>query len=129
MSSHRVIAAASVLLLLVVGCSRSKAPPPTGSTTTSATTGATTPATTTAPKKRIVIGISQEPDTLFMPFKEMNAAEHVGRPAALMLTVFDEKWQLVPQAAEQIPTVDNGGVVMNADGSMQVTWTLREGLF
>ena len=46
-----------------------------------------------------------------------------------MLTVFNEKWQLVPQSAERIPTVDNGGVVINADGSMQVTWTLKEGLF
>ncbi len=108
-----------VTLLLLVGltiggCSRSSAPKDSGST---------------AAKKRIVIGISQEPDTLFMPFKEMNAAEHVGRPSALMLTVFDDKWQLAAQAAERVPTIDNGGVVINADGSMQVSWTLREGLF
>ena len=77
----------------------------------------------------MVIGISQEPDTLFMPFKEMNAAEHIGRPGALMLTVFNERWQLVPQAATTIPTVDNGGAVMGKDGTMQVTWTLKEGLF
>ena len=64
-----------------------------------------------------------------MPFKEMNAAEHIGRPGALMLTVFDEHWQLVPQSATSIPTVDNGGVVMGTDGTMQVTWTLKEGLY
>ncbi len=117
MSLRRVIVL-SLLGLVAQGCSRSTSP----------TTAGAAP-TTKAAKKRIVIGISQEPDTLFMPFKEMNAAEHIGRAAALMLTVFDDKWQLVPRAAETIPTVDNGGVIMNADGSMQVTWTLREGLF
>ncbi len=79
-------------------------------------------------KRSLVVGISQEPDTLFMPFKEMNAAEHIGRPGALMLTVFDENWQLRPQAATQVPTVDNGGVVLAPDGTMQVTWQLKEGL-
>jgi len=80
-------------------------------------------------KKRVTIGITQEPDTLFMPFKEMNASEHVGRPGALMLTAFDEHWQIVPQAAEAIPTVENGGVVMGPDGTMTVTWRLKDGLF
>lgn len=80
-------------------------------------------------KERVVIGISQEPDTLLMPFKEMNASEHIGRPGALMLTVFDEHWQLQPQSAVAIPTVQNGGVVLDVDGGMTVTWTLREGLF
>jgi peptide/nickel transport system substrate-binding protein len=104
----------------VPGCSKPAASPaPTSTSSSSSLAG----------KKRLVIGISQEPDTLFMPFKEMNAAEHIGRPAALMLTVFDEQWKLVPQAAEAIPTVDNGGVVMLPDGAMRVTWRLKEGLF
>lgn len=106
------------LLSLLLGCPRPTAP---SSTTTA---GAATP----APKKRVVVGITQEPDTLFMPFKEMNAAEHIGRPGALMLTAFDERWQLMPQAAEAIPTMENGGVVKNADGTMTVTWRLKEGL-
>ena len=88
-----------------------------------------TTTTTTAKKTSVVIGISQEPDTLFMPFKEMNAAEHIGRPGALMLTVFDEQWRLLPQAATSVPTLDNGGVKLAADGTMQVTWQLKEGLF
>ena len=87
------------------------------------------PSSSKAPKKKLVIASSQEPDTLFMPFKEMNAAEHIGRPGALMLTVFDENWQLIPQAAETLPTVFNGGVVMAKDGTMVVTWRLKDGLF
>lgn len=95
----------------------------------SASASSSSPSSSNAPKKNVVIGISQEPDTLFMPFKEMNAAEHIGRPGALMLTVFDEDWRLLPQAAERVPTVDNGGVVLDKSGTMSVTWTLKEGLF
>ncbi|MBI1948106.1 MAG: peptide ABC transporter substrate-binding protein [Deltaproteobacteria bacterium] len=85
-----------------------------------------------APRKnRLVVGITQEPDTLWMPMKQMNASEHIGRPGALSLTVFDERWRLIPVAAETIPTVDNGGVVLFDEGGqrrMRVTWRLREGL-
>lgn len=79
--------------------------------------------------KRLVIGITQEPDTLWMPMKQMNISEHVGRPGALTLTAFDEGWRLIPWAATRIPTVENGGVALLADGRMRVTWTLKDGLF
>lgn len=117
-SSFCVVFCVVVVSVFFVGCKPSKT--------------TTTPTTTTAAKaqkKSVVIGISQEPDTLFMPFKEMNASEHIGRPGALMLTVFDENWQLLPQAAERVPTVENGDVVINKDGTMSVTWTLKDGLF
>ena len=86
---------------------------------------------TRAPAKHdgITIGITQEPDTLWMPMKQMNASEHVGRPGALLLTVFDDEKRLVPQAAVDIPTLKNGGVVLEKDGTMRVTWKLRDGLF
>lgn len=113
----RAVAPVIASLSLLAGC------PGSSSTASTASTA------TAAPKRRVVIGITQEPDTLFMPFKEMNAAEHIGRPGALMLTVFDERWQLVPQAAERVPTVENGDVVANADGTMTVTWRLKDGLF
>lgn len=85
-----------------------------------------------AARRRVVIGITQEPDTLWMPMKQMNASEHIGRPGALSLTVFDESWRLIPQAASVIPTVENGGVELYDDGGagrMRVTWRLRDGLF
>jgi peptide/nickel transport system substrate-binding protein len=82
-----------------------------------------------AAKKNIVIGVTQEPDTLWMPMKQMNVSEHIGRPGALTLTVFDDKWNLIPWAAESIPTVDNKGVELLSDGRMRVTWTLKDGLF
>ena len=82
-----------------------------------------------AGKKNIVIGVTQEPDTLWMPMKQMNISEHIGRPGALTLTVFDDKWNLIPWAAESIPTVENKGVELLSDGRMRVTWTLKPGLF
>ena len=85
-----------------------------------------------AARRRVVIGITQEPDTLWMPMKQMNASEHIGRSGALALTAFDERWQLVPLAAETIPTLDNGGVTLFQDAGqtrMRVTWRLREGLY
>jgi peptide/nickel transport system substrate-binding protein len=110
-------------LLLLASCSKSSSSPAMSPSSPSS------PSSSKAPKKKLVIASSQEPDTLFMPFKEMNAAEHIGRPGALMLTVFDENWQLIPQAAETLPTVFNGGVVMAKDGTMVVTWRLKDGLF
>ena len=74
--------------------------------------------------KSITIGITQEPDTLWMPMKQMNASEHVGRPGALSLTIFDEQWRLIPWSAVSIPKPE-----LLADGRMRVVWTLRDGLF
>jgi peptide/nickel transport system substrate-binding protein len=92
-----------IVLVLALGCSKPSTP---------------------VKKNRVVIGITQEPDTLWMPMKQMNASEHVGRPSALSLTIFDDKWQLVPWAAEAIPQPELLG-----DGAMRVTWKLRDGLF
>ncbi len=127
-----LVVVTTVLLSLVAACKK-PSPSPSASPSSAASSSAASAATGTprsaANRKNVVIGISQEPDTLFMPFKEMNASEHIGRPGALMLTVFDEQWQLVAQAAERVPTVENGGVVMGKDGTMAVTWTLKDGLF
>ena len=125
-----VVASLTVPLALAAGLSLTACPARQTSKPASSAAGPDGPNVAKADsKRRVVIGITQEPDTLLMPFKEMNAAEHIGRAGALMLTVFDEQWQLQPQAAVRIPTVDNGGVVLGADGSMTVTWELKPGLF
>lgn len=53
--------------------------------------------------------------------KELEAASLVLEPLAR----YDEKGNLVPFLAEEVPTVENGGV--SADGT-QITWKLKEGL-
>ncbi len=53
--------------------------------------------------------------------KEMNAASIVLEPMAR----YDETGELVAWLAEEIPTIDNGGV---SEDLLSITWTLREGL-
>jgi peptide/nickel transport system substrate-binding protein len=115
---HRIAArlALSVLVSLAgaLACSRA-APAPAG------------------PKRTITIGVTQEPDTLLMQMQQMNVSEHIGRPGALLLTLYDDDWQLIPWAATRVPTVANGGVeVFIDDGGverMRVTWTIADGFF
>jgi len=75
------------------------------------------------------VGIQQEPDSLFAPFREMIAAEEIMRAGAPTLTLFNDRWELIPSAAVAIPTVKNGGVKLLPDGRMQTTFVLRDDLF
>jgi peptide/nickel transport system substrate-binding protein len=80
-------------------------------------------------KKSITIGISQEPDSLFMPFKEMMASEEVARTNPYTLTIFDEDWSLIPWAAKEIPTLENGKLELFEEGGVQkmrTTWEIRD---
>jgi peptide/nickel transport system substrate-binding protein len=80
-------------------------------------------------KNTLTIGISQEPDSLFIPFKEMMASEEVVRAGIYTLTQFDENWRLVPCAAKEIPTRENGQLELfteNGVEKMRTTWHIRE---
>jgi peptide/nickel transport system substrate-binding protein len=116
--------AALLALTLAVGCSSKK--------TEDKAPGDTPKPTKPAPKKEkksITIGISQEPDTLWMIFKEMMASEEVARPTSYTLTIFDENWKLVPWAAKEIPTLENGGLELFEEGGvkkMRSTWHIKD---
>ncbi|MCA9508938.1 MAG: peptide ABC transporter substrate-binding protein [Myxococcales bacterium] len=80
-------------------------------------------------KNSVTIGIAQEPDTLFSPFKEMLASEEVSGVGNYSLTNFDENWHLVPWAAKEIPTKENGLLELfkeNGVKKMRTTWHIRE---
>lgn len=80
-------------------------------------------------KKTLTIGISQEPDSLFIPFKEMMASEEVVRAGTYTLTYFDENWRIVPWAAKEIPSIENGQLELfteNGVQKMRTTWHIRE---
>jgi len=88
-------------------------------------------ASAAAPKKKnkMTIGVAQEPDTLFMPFKEMMISEEIARPTSYTLTVFDDDWKLIPWSAKSIPTVENGGLELfeeNGVQKMRTTWTIKD---
>lgn len=83
-------------------------------------------------KKVFTIGISQEPDSLFIPFKEMMASEEVARAGDYSLTRFDENWRIVPYSAKEIPTVENGQLEFfkeNGIEKMRTTWHIRDDFF
>lgn len=80
-------------------------------------------------KKSITIGISQEPDSLFIPFKEMMASEEVLSAGVYTLTYFDENWRIVPWAAKEIPSLENGQLELfteNGVKKMRTTWHIKE---
>ena len=83
-------------------------------------------------KKSITIGIAQEPDSLFVPFKEMLASEEVIRAGDYSLTHFNENWQLVPWSAKEIPSKENGLLEIyqeNSQTKMRTTWHIKEDFF
>ena len=66
---------------------------------------------------------------LFNPYYNGQVTEanvNVATEGALINSTDDFKY--VPDQAVSIPTTDNGGVVTNADGTVTVTWKLRDGL-
>lgn len=82
-----------------------------------------------AEKKSITIGISQEPDTLFIPFKEMLVSEEILGSGLYSLTAFDENWRLMPWAAKEIPSKENGLLEIykeNGIEKMRTTWHIRD---
>lgn len=86
-------------------------------------------ATIPAKKTSLTIGIGQEPDSLFIPFKEMMASEEVVRAGTYTLTFFDENWRIVPWAAKEIPSVENGKLEIfteNGVKKMRTTWEIKE---
>ncbi len=80
----------------------------------------------------LTIGISQEPDSLFMPYKEMMAAEEVSRVGTYTLTIFDENWKLIPWVAKEIPTLENKKLELfreNGQLKMRSTWEIKDDFF
>ena len=92
----------------------------------------TPPHETKVTKKSITIGISQEPDSLLIPFKEMAASEEVVRAGDYSLTHFNEQWQLEPWASVAIPSKENGLLQIyseNGQEKMKTTWQIKDDFF
>ena len=90
-------------------------PAPTGS-------GAGTP----AEGGTVVVGLSYEPDIM-----DVYSTHMMGDVTATFiegLAYPDENMEWQPWLATEIPTVDNGGIVLHDDNTMDVTWHLREGV-
>lgn len=74
----------------------------------------------------LVVAYDREPDTLNR--FSTHILEDVQTCIVEGLVTTDEKMQVVPLLAREIPTMENGGVRMRSDGGMDVTWKLRPGV-
>jgi peptide/nickel transport system substrate-binding protein len=74
----------------------------------------------------LVVGYDREPDTLNR--FSTHILEDIQGCVIEGLTTTDEKMNVVPLLASEVPTLENGGVVLRPDGGMDVTWRLRPGI-
>lgn len=74
----------------------------------------------------LIVGYDREPDT--MNRYATHILEDIESCVVEGLVTNDEQLRIVPVLAAEIPTVDNGGVVLRPDGGMDVTWKLRPGV-
>ena len=78
---------------------------------------------TRAPNDLLTVGYDREPDT--MNRYATHILEDIESCVVEGLVTNDERMNVVPVLASEIPTVSNGGVRLRADGGMDVTWKLR----
>ncbi len=74
----------------------------------------------------LIVAYDREPDTLNR--FSTHILEDVQTCIVEGLVTTDEKMQVVPLLASEVPSLENGGVVLRADGGMDVTWKLRPGV-
>ncbi|MGQ0639657.1 MAG: peptide ABC transporter substrate-binding protein [Gemmatimonadaceae bacterium] len=74
----------------------------------------------------LIVGYDREPDT--MNRFSTHILEDIQSCIIEGLVTTDEAMRAIPLLAREIPTFDNGGVVLRNDGGMDVTWRLRPGV-
>ena len=74
----------------------------------------------------LVIGYDREPDTLNR--FSTHILEDIESCVVEGLVTTDERMNVVPLLATEVPTLENGGVRLRPDGGMDVVWRLRPGI-
>jgi peptide/nickel transport system substrate-binding protein len=111
-----------VLTLLAVACAAPPAPSP-GATSEQGGGPSANPT-------RIVVAISSEIKTLYQKLNPLSAQAGVAELEEMVnagLTNPDPEGVRWPQLAEAAPTLQNGLWKLLPDGTMETTWTIREG--
>ncbi|MEN8113614.1 MAG: ABC transporter substrate-binding protein, partial [Actinomycetota bacterium] len=130
-----------MVALLVVACTSGAEPSSTTTTTMPTTTTVSTttlpPTTTTTTEPRIgnpyggvaIVADDQEPPTL-NPFVEGGdnfIVSIIGQAYFTGVYEIDGRTlEFIPEVVTELPTVSNGGVVVNDDGTMTVHYTIRD---
>ncbi len=132
--------------MIVTACGDSDGGGDTTTTTTQATEDTTTTAapdttaapettttTTEAPGKQyggeVIVADDQEPPTLnpFVPGGDNAVVSRIGQAYLSGVQEIDGyTLTLIPELVTELPTVDNGGVVVNDDGTMTVNYQIRD---
>jgi len=103
-------------------------------TTTAATTTTQGTTTTTAPPGKpyggeVIIGADQEPPTLntYLPGGNNFIVSIVGQTYWMGVQDIDGyTLELVPDVVTELPSVDNGGIAVNADGTETIKYSIRD---
>lgn len=74
----------------------------------------------------LIVGYDREPDT--MNRYATHILEDIQAGVVEGLVTNDETMKIIPVLASEIPTTENGAVIVRADGGMDVTWKLRPGV-
>jgi peptide/nickel transport system substrate-binding protein len=74
----------------------------------------------------LIVGYDREPDT--MNRFSTHILEDIQSCIIEGLVTTDEQMRVVPLLATDVPTLENGDVVLRSDGGMDVTWRLRPGV-
>jgi peptide/nickel transport system substrate-binding protein len=122
-----VLAILVLLGLLASGCAKQTSVPSAQAPVT-APSQAQAIAPTTAPEKsQITIVIAEDPPSFNPAVAQAGFDALVMEMALLPLADIDENGNVYPEIAAELPTVDNGGVVVDEEnGTMDVTWKVRQ---
>src|SRR6185436_4212327 len=88
--------------------------------------GAPVASSTTEPGKNVTIVIPEDPPSFNPIVSDTGYDALVMELVMLGMTDIDPDGKIFPELAAELPTTDNGGVVMDEDaGTMSVTWKMR----
>src|SRR5512141_2480035 len=87
----------------------------------------TEPAATEAPNKKITIVIAEDPPSFNPIVADTGYDALVMELVMLGMTDIDPNGKVFAELAAELPTLDNGGVVVDESaGTMSVTWKMRQ---
>jgi peptide/nickel transport system substrate-binding protein len=120
----RMFYALLIIVMLLAACTPAATPPPSAATQAPAATEA--PAQKPSGEEKVLRMINSDaPVTLNVHLSPSNADSEASRLIVEPLAAYDENGLPVPILAEEIPTLENGG--MSAD-LLTTTWKLRKGV-
>lgn len=124
-------AVAALVLSLAMSCRPAPTPTPVPPTPTEAPPSPLTPTPLPPGPPRggtVIFPIPEDPPSFNAFLTDTGYEELVAELVYLALAELDPDGNIYPELAEELPAVKNGGVVINDDGTMVVTWHLKKGV-